>query len=262
MSEAIQRRFEAALELAREAGRMARAFFDDPDRQAATLKGAQDWLTAADGAVERFLSDRLASLFPDDGFLGEEGGDARHAGGGLRWIVDPIDGTSNFARGRERWCVSVGLFEGDLPLLGVIDAPVLGECFAGRRGGGATLNGRPIAHSGCADVTRAMIEFGWSPRADKAAYLATAAGLLRAGAMPRAGGSGALGLMDVACGRVDAFIELHIQLWDVAAALAILGETEALVEHRGLPGPIVAASPGLGFNLVRVDQLAETKGSG
>jgi myo-inositol-1(or 4)-monophosphatase len=246
MSAALQERFDAACDLARGAGQLALGLQSSPGRPVGTLKGAQDWLTEADGAVEQYLAENLRSRFPDDGFIGEEKGE-RHAIGrsGLRWIVDPIDGTSNFARGRQRWCVSIGLYEGDRPMLGVLDSPALGDHFRALVGREVTLNGSPIGHSGCDDLSSAMVEFGWSPRSDRSLFKRMSDTLLDAGAMPRAGGSGALGLADVACGRVDAFIELNIQLWDVAGAMALLTETGCRVDHSGLPGPIVASSPSL-----------------
>ena len=254
MSEALVRRFEAACGLATEAGALALSLQTRPGRPVGTRKGLQDWLTEADGAVEALLADRLALMFPEDGFMGEEGG--IRSEGGLRWIVDPIDGTSNFARGRKRWCVSIGLFEGDEPILGVLNAPALGEQFRARRGRGATLNGAPIAHSGDAEFSSAMVEFGWSPRAGNETYLGVARQLRELGVMNRAEGSGALGLADVACGRLDAYVEIHINLWDVAGALPLLREVGAAVDHRGFPGPIVAATPSLGLDLARLAALA------
>jgi len=136
---ALDARFAAALDLATEAGALALRMRPAVGAQTATLKGAQDWLTEADGAVERFLSERLAARFPTDGFQGEEGGKAR--GGNLRWVVDPIDGTSNYARGRPRFCVSLALLEDRTPLIGVLVAPAMGETFAARLGGGP----RPVS---------------------------------------------------------------------------------------------------------------------
>ncbi len=133
----------------------------------ATLKGAQDWLTEADGAVEQMLSDALLSAFPSDGFQGEEGGAAR--AGTLRWVVDPVDGTSNYARGASRWCVSLGLLDGEVPVLGVLAAPALGETFAACQGRGATLNGAPIRAAETGSLSRAIIEAGWSPRGKRPA---------------------------------------------------------------------------------------------
>ncbi|MCW3473676.1 inositol monophosphatase family protein [Limobrevibacterium gyesilva] len=253
-STALARRLDTAVQLAEEAGRLALRLRPPPGAPVATLKGAQDWLTEADGAVEEFLSRQLAERFPEDGFQGEETGRARS--GTLRWVVDPIDGTSNYARGSARFCVSLGLIEDRTPLLGVLVAPAMGETFAARRGAGATLNGAPIRAAATTDLSRAMVECGWSPRRPNGAYFRLVEGVMGTGAMLRAGGSGALGLADVAAGRIDAYIELHINLWDVAAALAILQEAGATVspflDGNGLAegNPIMAAAPGIAEGLV------------
>jgi len=252
---ALETRLSAALALAAQAGALAMQMRPPPGAAQATLKGAQDWLTAADGAVEHMLSEALLAAFPQDGFQGEEGGTARP--GTLRWVVDPIDGTSNYARGAARWCVSLGLLDGDVPVLGVLAAPALNETFAARHGGGATLNGAPIHAAATTRLDRAIIEVGWSPRVDDAAWQALCARLQASGAMLRNGGSGALGLADAAAGRLDGYAELHINLWDCAAALALLAEAGAVVSGF-LPGgvqggaPILAAAPGLADTLAAV----------
>ena len=249
---ALDRRFAVAQELSAQAAALAMRMRPPPGAAQATLKDRQDWLTEADGAVERFLSDGLAAAFPEDGFQGEEAGSTRD--GRLRWVVDPIDGTSNYARGAARWCVSVGLVEGDTFLLGVLAAPALNETFAACQGQGATLNGAPIRVAATNSLDRAIIEAGWSPRVAAADYLALCDRVLEAGAMLRAGGSGALGLADVAAGRMDGYAELHINLWDCAAALAVLIEAGAAV-NAFLPGgaaaggPILAGAPGIAWAL-------------
>jgi myo-inositol-1(or 4)-monophosphatase len=242
-------RLDAAIRLATEAGQLALRMRPAPGAATAALKGAQDWLTEADGAVEAFLSAELETLFPDDGFQGEETGKGRK---GVRtWVVDPIDGTSNFARGGGRWCVSLGLIEAGEAIVGVLVAPVLGETFAARKGHGATLNGVPIHAATTTDPSRAVFEIGWSTRRPDRVYQASIAYFMAAGAMVRSGGSGAMGLADVAAGRLDGYIEAHINLWDVAAALCILSEAGAVVSpFLAGPGPgagdaILAAAPGL-----------------
>ena len=110
---ALADRFDTAVRLATEAAALALRMRPPPGASSAKLKGAQDWLTEADGAVERLLSERLAQAYPADGFQGEEGGSARS--GSLRWVVDPIDGTANFMRGGKRFCVSLGCLDGDMP---------------------------------------------------------------------------------------------------------------------------------------------------
>lgn len=254
----LGRRFATAQSLAGDAAALAMRMRPPPGAAQATLKGRQDWLTEADGTVERFLSAGLAAAFPEDGFQGEEAGSTRE--GRLRWVVDPIDGTSNFARGATRWCVSVGLVEGDAAVLGVIAAPALGETFAACQGQGATLNGERIAVAATTQLDRAIIEAGWSPRVAPADYLPLCGRLLGTGAMLRSSGSGALGLADVAAGRLDGYVERHINLWDCAAALAILAEAGASVSpflprNAAAGGPILAATPGLAAALAAAAQL-------
>lgn len=256
---ALADRFETAIDLATEAAQLALQLRPSPGASSAKLKGAQDWLTEADGAVERLLSDKLAHAYPTDGFQGEEGGHTRS--GSLRWVVDPIDGTANFMRGAKRFCVSLGCLESDMPLLGVIVAPALEETFAACSGMGATLNGKSIHASGTSDLARATVELGWSRRRPHEAFLSLTDRIIAAGAMPRLAGSGALGLADVAAGRSDAYVELHINLWDVAAALAILKEAGAAVspfmagDGARTGNPILAAAPGIAAELSAVTQI-------
>ena len=255
---ALDARLATAGDLAARAGMLAMQMRPPAGAAQATLKGAQDWLTEADGAVEQMLSDALLSAFPSDGFQGEEGGAAR--AGTLRWVVDPIDGTSNYARGASRWCVSLGLLDGGVPVLGVLAAPALGETFAACQGRGATLNGAPIRAAETGSLSRAIIEAGWSPRVKLAEYQALSARLQAEGVMLRNGGSGALGLADVAAGRMDGYAELHINLWDCAAALAVLQEAGAVTTGflpRGLQGgaPILAGAPRIAKALAGVASL-------
>ncbi|EHH69446.1 inositol monophosphatase family protein [Gluconobacter morbifer] len=242
-------RLEAARSVVRDAAALALSMRPAPGGPTGTLKGRQDYLTEADGAVEALISARIQELFPDDGFQGEENGTTRQ--GRFRWVVDPIDGTSNFARGRDRWCVSLGLLDGDTPVAGIIDAPALQEVFTARKGHGAFLNGKRIKASPIANPQEAMVEMGWSARVPKGIFEEKIAAIMAMGAMPRSGGSGALALTDVACGRSDGYLEIVIQLWDVAAALIILDEAGAAVspflQSGGLTGgaTILAAAPAL-----------------
>jgi myo-inositol-1(or 4)-monophosphatase len=245
----LQARADAAMDLAERAGEIAMSMRPPPGSAHGTMKGPQDWVTEADGAVESFLSEELADAFPSDGFQGEEGGISR--GGSLRWVVDPIDGTANFARGAARFCVSLACLEGDAPLIGIIVAPALRETIWAWRGGGAWLNGDPIHAAETSLAKRAIMEVGWSRRRPNADYLKVCERVLADGAGLRQGGSGALGLADVAIGRLDGYAELHINLWDVAAALVILREAGAKVsdfvsgDGATKGNAIVACAPGL-----------------
>lgn len=250
---AILCRFEAARSIVRDAADLAMAMRPPPGGPSGRQKSAQDWLTEADGAVEAMISERIGALFPEDGFQGEEAGRTRT--GRLRWVVDPIDGTSNYARGRSRWCVSLGLMDGDQPVAGIIHAPALNEIYTAVRGHGAFLNGQPIQASPVTDTRSAMVEMGWSNKVPDGVYAAKMAAILELGAMPRSGGSGALALADVACGRQEGYLEMVINLWDVAAALVMLEETGArfspFLRDGGLDGGItlLAAAPGIADDL-------------
>src|SRR3954451_22757111 len=146
------------MRLAGQAGGMAMAMRPPPGSGHARMKGPQDWVTEADSAVERFLSAELTAAFPADGFQGEEGGISR--GGSLRWVVDPIDGTSNYARGGTRFCVSIACMEGDTSLIGVIAAPAVRETISARLGQGAWLNGQPIRAAETGVASEAIMEVG------------------------------------------------------------------------------------------------------
>lgn len=242
----IELRYLVALGLAQEAGALALTFAGNRERMATRMKGAQDFLTEADGAVETMLRSSLARVFPNDGFVGEEGGGE---GAENLWIVDPIDGTANFARGDLQWCISLGFVHKMKPVVGVIHAPVLGETFAARKGAGATLNGRPIRVSDTADLGAATIEIGWSARRPLAEYVGLISKVGGLGAAAKRSASGALGMAWVACGRTDGYLELHINSWDVAAGIVIVSEAGGVVNDffagDGLStgNPILAATP-------------------
>jgi myo-inositol-1(or 4)-monophosphatase len=247
----------AALAVAEEAAQLAMSYYGQTSRLGVKMKGRQDWLTEADGAVEALLRRRIAELFPNDGFLGEEGGGESAE---RLWVVDPIDGTANFARGDLAWCISIGYLENGVPELGVINAPVLREVFAAEKGKGATRNSKPIRCAGTRELNTAAVEIGWSSRLPVDDYIALARVVMQQGASAKRSASGALGICWVACGRTDAYLELHINSWDVAAGVVIAGEAGCVVNDffcgdglsRG--NPILCSVPGL------APQLADLMG--
>lgn len=229
-------RLTVACAVAREAGAVAReAFRRAPHARARTFKGPQDYVLESDAEVERLIRARLIGAFPRDSFFGEEaGGDF----GSDVWIVDPIDGTANFARGIPHFCISIAFVRDLRSEIGVIYHPMADELYAARRGRGATLNGRRMAVSPLGDAARALIEAGWSSRLPNAPYIALVDHLYRAGAQVIRAGSGALGLAYVADGRTEGYCELHMNSWDALAGLLLIEEAGGFVndflEHDGL----------------------------
>ena len=250
-AELLLRRY-AVQGLVAEAGRIALDYFSRKETLGVTMKGAQDWLTVADGAVEDFLRARLAALFPGDTVIGEEGGgDASDA----VWIIDPIDGTANFARGDRNWCISIGFLLNHEPTIGIVAAPALDELYVAQRGQGATLNGQKIAVSGAGDLKRAYVELGWSARTPPQRYLEVMGRGYAAGCSIKRSGSGTLGLCNVANGRTDAYAEPHINAWDVAAGIVIVTEAGGWVndffagEGINKGNPILCCTPALASQL-------------
>jgi myo-inositol-1(or 4)-monophosphatase len=253
--EEIARRFEAAAAIAREAGALAKRRFLARDAGTFELKGAQDYLTEADGEVEALVKRRIAERFPGDTVFGEEGG-------GLFsdacWVVDPIDGTANFARGLPAFCVSIAFVREGRIETGAIMKPMAGELFVARRGGGAFLNGKPIRVSGVTALERATLELGWSLRRPIADYVALIGRAMGAGAAFNRCGSGALGLANVAAGRLDGYAELHINSWDCLAGILLIEEAGGWVSdflaNDGLRhgNAILACTPALRAALIRV----------
>jgi myo-inositol-1(or 4)-monophosphatase len=231
-----------------EASALAMTYFANRDALAVSLKGAQDWLTEADGAVEALIRRRIAEAFPGDLVLGEEGGGEI---GDRLWIVDPIDGTANFARGDLQWGISIGYLHQGRPEIGLLAAPALGEVFLARRGHGASLNGKPIRVAPTDTMARAAVEHGWSTRLPLDDYLGSVKRFFEAGAHVKRAASGALGMAWVACGRTDAYVEYHINAWDVAAGVVIVTEAGGRVndfftgDWATTGNPILAVTPGV-----------------
>src|SRR5688500_16800927 len=164
-TEELDAREQALVAVTREAGELARELFSKPI--AIRLKGKQDYITEADGQVERMIVERLKARFPQDAFLGEEGGN--QGSGPALWVIDPIDGTANFAHGIPHFCVSIAFMAGTELALGAIAAPMYGELYRARLGRGAFLNERAMRVTD-ADTKQAVVELGWSSRRPVRAY--------------------------------------------------------------------------------------------
>jgi len=213
-----------ACELARIGGELARRGVLAVE-VLANKSSLTDLVTEHDRAVEQLLVDVIGRRRPDDGIVGEEGTQTKGASG-LTWYLDPIDGTTNFVHGHPLWATSVGVGDDSGMLAGAVYAPAMDELFAAARRHGATLNGAPISASGCDDVSLAVVAtgFGYSPprRLAQARRLGS---MIEGVADIRRGGSAALDLCYVACGRVDAYYEEYLNVWDRAAGELVATES-------------------------------------
>jgi myo-inositol-1(or 4)-monophosphatase len=219
-----------AVEAALAAGRLQLQYFRR-DLQI-HKKGVIDLVTEADVAVEQDIRARVARHFPDHVFLGEEEAQsATHLESPFRWIVDPIDGTTNFVHGLPLFCVSIALeIEGRVEV-GVVYAPVADELFAAERGEGARLNGMRIHVTREASLIDALLVTGFPPQATarQGEQLAVFGEFLSRARAVRRLGSAALDLAYVAAGRFDGFWERSLHGWDVAAGALLVAEAGGLV---------------------------------
>ena len=221
-----------------------------------TKSSPTDPVTEYDRAAERLIVDAIRQSRPDDAIVGEEGADQTGTSG-LHWLVDPIDGTANFVYDLPHWCTSIAVVDADGPLAGAVYAPVLGELFSAERGGGATLNGSPIRCSGVDQLSRALVGTGFSYSADRRALQGDrVARLVREVRDIRRLGSAAIDLCLVACGRLDAYFEEHLNSWDLAAGVLIAAEAGAVTSDfaggEATPAATVAAGPGIHARLLEL----------
>lgn len=213
----------AARRIAEEAGALVLSYFDS-DRLRTQAKGERDVVTAADTASEALILRRLAEAFPRDGVVAEEGGTEASSTGRV-WYVDPLDGTLNFARGVPIFCVSLSLFDGAVPTMGVIHDPVRGETFWARSGVGAYVDGRPIRVSGVELLDRAFVHMTVDFHDESlTAGIQDIADIAPAVLRTRNIGSAALALAYVAAGRFDAMIHRFANAWDYGAGVVLVQE--------------------------------------
>ena len=223
---------------------------------AATTKSTvTDMVTEYDRASERLIVDRLLAARPDDGILGEEGADTAGSSG-IRWLIDPIDGTTNYLYGLPGYAVSIAAHDQDGGLVGVVAVPTTDELFAGLRGGGATCNGQPIRCSDRRDLATSLVATGFSYDPDRRRQHAERiARLIDKVRDIRRLGAAAVDLCSVASGRVDAYVEQHLQPWDLAAGAIIA--TEAGCRLGSLDGGPITPESTLAATPAIFDALVE-----
>jgi myo-inositol-1(or 4)-monophosphatase len=245
--ENVTRELEAALLAAKEAGEVLRKGFGW--QHSVRYKGEVDLVTEVDEQAEQVIREILLSAFPTYGMLAEEGG-TLEGEEDARWIVDPLDGTINYAHGLPLFCVSLALERVGEVVLGLVHDPIREETYVAERGGGASLNGEPIKVSDTEELIQALVATGFPydrPKMPEALehfgrFAAITRGMRRLG-------STALDLCYVAAGRLDGYYERGIWAWDIAAGSLILEEAGGKVtNYRGgildLEGREIVASNG------------------
>jgi len=239
-----------AVAVAREAGEFLRTGSDHA-LEIATKSSPTDVVTEMDTAAEQLIRRRIHERRPADDILGEEGGGGAASGaGGVRWIVDPIDGTVNYLYGIPQWAVSIAVEVDGVIVAGVVFDPCKDELFTAIRGEGARLGDRPVQVRECHELGQALVGTGFGYAASRRARQAEVlTGVLPVVRDIRRLGSAALDLCAVACGRFDAYFEQGLNLWDFAAAGLIAAEAGARVAGlRGAPPSnrlVLAATPGI-----------------
>jgi myo-inositol-1(or 4)-monophosphatase len=228
---------DLAIEVAREAGALlldaAERLATGVDLEVGTKSSATDPVSAADRASEDLIAGRLSAARPEDGLIGEEDRAPRTSRSGLTWVVDPLDGTVNFLYGIPTWCVSIACVDADGGLVAVVHDPNRDETFVAVRGGGAWLGERRLGVTGVDDLAATLVAtgFAYDPvvRAVQGRWVAELVTRVRD---VRRSGSAALDLAWVAAGRVDAFLEVGLGVWDWAAGGLLVTEAGGRVSHH------------------------------
>ena len=215
---------ELAVSIAREAGAVARARFHDP-RTIRTKTSEIDLVTDVDHALDRLIRERIRAERAQDALLTEES-QAEPGSSGVRWVVDPLDGTTNYAHAFPHFAISIGVEIDGRRSCGVVYDPMRDELFSAEAGRGAELNGKPIRVSEIGELRRALLATGFAydvhqKRTPNLTYFERFVGCAQA---IRRAGSAALDFAYVACGRFDGYWELHLAPWDVAAGLLLVEE--------------------------------------
>ncbi|MFD9504535.1 inositol monophosphatase family protein [Streptomyces sp. NPDC060035] len=240
---------DLALEAARRAGALLRDGRPADLGVAATKSSPIDVVTEMDIRAEKLITGFLSERRPRDGFLGEEGASAEGSSG-IRWVIDPLDGTVNYLYGLPTWAVSIAAERDGERVVGVVEAPMRRETFHAVLGGGAYLNGEALTCRPAPPFGEALVSTGFNYVTEVRTHQAAVAQQL----IPklrdiRRGGSAAVDLCDVAAGRLDGYYERGLHPWDLAAGDLIAREAGALTGGRpGLPADrdlTVAATPGV-----------------
>jgi len=249
----MQPMLNIALRAARKAGDLISRASEQLDRVQIESKGENDFVTEIDRKAEQEIIYHLQKAYPEHGFLGEESGASGNADSDYQWIIDPIDGTTNFVRGIPHFAISIAcVFQGQIEHAVILD-PIRREEFTASRGRGAQLNGRRVRVTMNPGLEGTLIGTGIPFKAHNAQHLPAYMASLEAVAAETAGvrraGAASLDLAYVAAGRLDGFWEIGLSKWDIAAGILLVREAGGLVSDFSgggnyfESGNIVAANP-------------------
>jgi len=244
-----------AVKAARSASKIILRVVDRLDTVKVTEKGTNDFVTETDQSVEQEIIQIIHESYPDHAILGEESGKSGKSD--YTWIIDPIDGTTNFFHGHPHFCISIGVKFKDTLEHGLIYDPLRQELFTATRGTGAYLNDRRIRVAQRKQFEGSVISSGFVNKyvEDIGPYLKILATILPQAGGIRHSGSAALDLAYVACGRIDGFWEMHLSPWDIAAGAVIIKEAGGIVDDFTANGKymetgnIIAGNQNI-FNLI------------
>lgn len=248
LSGETERLLNAALVMAGNAGRIQLRYFRKADLEYVTKLNDSDVVTVADKESERFILGYIREHFPDHGIISEESG-SDHEEREWRWVIDPLDGTTNFSAGLPVFCVSIGVERNGETVVGVVYAPYLGECFYAVKGVGAWFNGRPVRCSTNGELSKAVVGTGmpYDKKENPDNNLSEIAALAVEVRGIRRLGAAAMDLCYTAAGFLDAYWELNLHLWDISAGRLIAREAGAIVEsiREDRNHSILASNPAL-----------------
>ncbi|MBN2746883.1 MAG: inositol monophosphatase [Bacteroidales bacterium] len=215
----------SVIQVCREAGEFIQSQRQQFEKSKIETKGLHDYVSYVDKTSEKMIVEKLKHCIPNAGFIAEEG-TSNHISEDYNWIIDPLDGTTNFIHGLAPYCISIGLSYRNQMILGVIFEPNLNEMFTAIRGKGAYLNGKPIYVSDTPDLDNSLLATGFPyydyHRLDE--YMELFKWCMKNTRGVRRLGSAAIDLAYVACGRMEGFFEYGLKPWDVAAGALIVEE--------------------------------------
>ena len=244
-----------------EAGELALSFFRQQDSLRIDRKGHQDFVSQADREVELLVRQRLAEAFPGDGIVGEEHAPTKGSSG-FTWVIDPIDGTTNFINGIPAWTVVLaGVSEGQTRI-GITHDPIHKETYVARRGAGAWLNDQPLQVQTGLGLRDGSIGVGFSNRVPTNGVANLVRAILDEGGVFSRNASGALALAYVAAGRLLGYAEEHMNAWDCLAGQLLVTEAGGGIEVQDADrmiadgGRVIVGEPGVFDDLVRIANSA------